>query len=640
MLVHRRTAPPTTRTWRANSPIMAQLSTDPGLVACDVALVAIAYVTALLLRFDGDAPPEYWLHLAPFVAVAVSTYVLLLAKAGLYARVWGEAGAADAWWLGVTAGIAAVGLVLLDLLPFDRRLLPVSVPVNAGLLTVLLLAFARFHVRLREQRRPPAIVDGEAILVIGAPHAARAAVERMRGEPLARLRPVVIVTDEANAWHRCLAGVPVVGPVNGLGDFAGMYGGQQVLLLPGADSESDARVLALARAAGLGVRTLPGLDATTPTTSGLALGDIAAEALLGRPPVAVDLVAVRSIVAGRRVLITGAGGSIGSEIALQVSQLGPAELVLLDHDETHLHDAMARIGGSARSVLGDIRDEHFVEQLMLTARPDIVFHAAAHKHVPILEHFPAEAVRTNVHGTDVLVRAAVRSGTQRFVAISTDKAVRPRCVMGATKRLAEQIVVQADGPSRHFCAVRFGNVLGSRGSVVPTFLEQLRTGGPLTVTHPEMTRYFMTTREAVSLVLQAAATSQGGEVFVLDMGQPVRILDLAQRLIDLVGARDGRQVEVRISGLRPGEKLTEELSSPEESVQRTSHPKVFRVETAMPDPALVREGVAQLCAQAWAGRDEATRCLLFELAGAPGQLGHARRLVALPDVEVPMARMP
>jgi FlaA1/EpsC-like NDP-sugar epimerase len=260
--------------------------------------------------------------------------------------------------------------------------------------------------------------------------------------------------------------------------------------------------------------------------------------------------------------------------------------------------------------------------------------------VPILEHFPAEAVRTNVHGTDVLVRSAVRAGIQHFVAISTDKAVRPRCVMGATKRLAEQIVVQADGPSRHFCAVRFGNVLGSRGSVVPTFLEQLRTGGPLTVTHPEMSRYFMTTQEAVSLVLQAAATSQGGEVFVLDMGEPVRILDLAQRLIDLVGVRDGRQVEVRISGLRPGEKLTEELSSPEESVQRTSHPKVFQVSTAMPDPALVQAGVAQLCVHAWAGRDEDTRSLLFELAAAPGELEHADRVVVLPDVDVPMARLP
>jgi FlaA1/EpsC-like NDP-sugar epimerase len=639
MLVHRRDPRPTTRPWRATSPILAQLRTDPALVVCDLVVVAIAYVTALLLRFDGNPPAVYWAHLPPFVAIAGGTYVLLLAKAGLYARVWGQAGAPEAWWLGVTAGSAGVGLVLLDLLPFEQRVLPVSVPLNAGLLTVLLLAFARFHVRLREQRRPPAPVDGDAVLVIGAPRAARAAVERMRGEPLARLRPVVIVTDEASAWHRHLAGVPVVGPVSGLGDFAGVYGGQQVLLLPGADSASDARVLSLARDAGLGVRTLPGLDAA-PSPSSLALGEVAAEALLGRPPVAVDLDAVRSIIGGKRVLITGAGGSIGSEIALQVSRLGPAELVLLDHDETHLHDAMARIGGSARSVLGDIRDEPFVQQLMLIARPDIVFHAAAHKHVPILEHFPAEAVRTNVHGTDVLVRSALRAGTQRFVAISTDKAVRPRCVMGATKRLAEQIVVQADGPSRHFCAVRFGNVLGSRGSVVPTFLEQLRTGGPLTVTHPEMSRYFMTTQEAVSLVLQAAATSQGGEVFVLDMGEPVRILDLAQRLIDLVGVRDGRQVEVRISGLRPGEKLTEELSSPEESVQRTSHPKVFQVGTAMPDPALVEAGVAQLCVHAWAGRDEDTRSLLFELAAAPGELEHAHRVVVLPDIDVPMARLP
>ncbi|MCU1602182.1 MAG: Polysaccharide biosynthesis protein CapD-like [Frankiales bacterium] len=616
------------------SSVTGQLRTDPGLVLCDVLMVVLAYATALLLRFDGDAPTVYWVHLVPFAAAAGATYVLLLARVGLYARVWGQAGVVEAWWIGVTATGAAALLVLADLVPAGGRALPVSVPLNAGLLLVLLLAVARFQVRVRDQGRAMAPEDGDAVLVIGAPRAARAAVEQMRGEPHARLRPVVIVTDEASAWHRRLAGVPVVGPVDDLPGFAWAYGGQQVLLLPGRDKASDERALTLARAAGLGVRTLPSLhDATR--RSYREIHETALEALLGRPPVAVDLTAMRSIITGKRVLVTGAGGSIGSEIAVQVARLDPAEVVLLDHDETHLHDAMARLTGTGRSVLGDIRDAEFLDTLMGELRPHVVFHAAAHKHVPILERFPAEAVRTNVHGTDVLVRAAVRWGTERFVAISTDKAVRPQCVMGATKRIAEQIVVHGDGPGRHFCAVRFGNVLGSRGSVVPTFLDQLRAGGPLTVTHPDMTRYFMTTGEAVSLVLQAAATSEGGEVFVLDMGEPVRIVDLAERMIDLAGLVLGVDIDVRFTGLRAGEKLVEELSSPDESVHATAHAKVFRVGTGTIDAVTLRTAVGELCAHAWAGRDEATRALLFEVAGL-----RPPDVIALPEPRPVMAALP
>jgi FlaA1/EpsC-like NDP-sugar epimerase len=611
---------------------VAQLRRDPGLVASDVALVLVAYTTALLLRFDFDPPAEYWTHLLPFVGAAGAIYTVLLARAGLYARVWDQAGPSEAWQVGVTATAAAALLVLLDVVPLGRRPLPLSVPVDAGLLLVLLLAVARFQVRVRNQSARPTLWEGEGVLVVGALHAARVVVEQMRGEPHARLRPVAIVTDDTSAWHRGLAGVPVIGPVSALHGLAATYGAEQVLLLPGADTE---RVLVLARDAGLRVRTMPSLHEAT-RLARIHAADVrepSYETLLGRAPVNVNLSAMRAIITGQRVLITGAGGSIGSEIALQVMQLGPADLVLLDHDETHLHDAMARLDGNARSVLGDIRDETFVDGLLQELRPQVVFHAAAHKHVPILERFPAEAVRTNVHGTNVLVRAAIRYGTQRFVAISTDKAVRPGCVMGATKRLAEQIVVNGDGPGRHFCAVRFGNVLGSRGSVVPTFLEQLRTGGPLTVTHPDMTRFFMTTREAVSLVLQAAATSEGGEVFVLDMGEPVRIVDLAERLIGLSGMQPGQDIEIRFTGLRPGEKLNEELCSSEETVHRTGHAKVFRVGTSTPDPGTLATSVSALCTLAWGGHDEATRALLFSLSGAQAPPS----VTVLPDVDVPVA---
>ncbi|MCW2778102.1 MAG: Polysaccharide biosynthesis protein CapD-like [Frankiales bacterium] len=599
--------------------LLRELRTDPYLVACDVVLVVCAYAAALLLHFDVDpqeVPDDYWLHLVPFAGAAAVLYVLALGRAGLYARVWDEAGTAEAWHLFVASSSATTLLVLVDVPASPFRPLPLSVPVTAGAFVLLLLAGIRFKARIQTQRRAQPVA-GTGVLVVGPLWATRAVVEQMRHEPQSGLRPVAVLTDDATCWGRQLCGVPVVGPLSQLEVLGRHYAGEQLLILPGALAVGELTGLVdLARGAGLRSRTLPDLQQSFRAPRLGDIRDIALEDLLFRDQVVVEDARVRDVIQGHRVLITGAGGSIGSEIAVQVAQLGPSELVLLDHDETHLHDVAAMLAHPARSVLGDIRDEAFVEQLLTDFRPDVVFHAAAHKHVPILEQHPVEAVRTNVHGTDVLVQAAVRAGTPRFVGISTDKAVSPHCVMGATKRLAELIVVEGASPARRFCAVRFGNVLGSRGSVVPTFLKQVRAGGPVTVTHPAMTRYFMTTREAVSLVLQAAATADGGEVFLLDMGEPVKILDLAERIIDLAGHRD--DVQVQITGLRPGEKLHEELSSKDETVHPTGHGKIFRVGTQRPDVAALTAGVEELCRRAWTGDEESTRSLLFALARAPG----------------------
>jgi FlaA1/EpsC-like NDP-sugar epimerase len=351
--------------------------------------------------------------------------------------------------------------------------------------------------------------------------------------------------------------------------------------------------------------------------------DLEIEDLLGREEVRTDLEAVRSLVSGRRVLVTGAGGSIGSEIALQVAALEPAELLLLDHDETHLYDVVQaldnRPGPAAdeyvTTLLADIRERQLVLRLLRDHRPDVVFHAAAHKHVPMLEAHPAEAVRTNVLGTANLLDACRAVDVPNFVFISTDKAVRPSSVMGASKHLAEQLVLASGREvGGAYCAVRFGNVLGSRGSVIPTFMRQIRAGGPVTVTDARMTRFFMSTREAVQLVLQAAAMAQRGEVFMLEMGEPVEILDLAKRMIRMAGRRVGEDIEVRVIGARPGEKIEEQLWLPDEAPEPTRHPAVVRLHPRLaPDQTLDRAKTV-LSRLAEAGEDERVRSALFEIA--------------------------
>jgi FlaA1/EpsC-like NDP-sugar epimerase len=301
------------------------------------------------------------------------------------------------------------------------------------------------------------------------------------------------------------------------------------------------------------------------------------EDLLGRKQVTTDLDSVRQLLFGRRVLITGAGGSIGSEIARQVAACGPRLLLMLDHDETHLHDAAAQISGPATQLLADVRDKQRIYDLFAHWRPEVVFHAAAHKHVPLLESHPCEAVLTNVIGTRNVASAAARVRVDRFVFISTDKAVHPSSVMGASKWMGEQIVLSNAMKGARFCAVRFGNVLGSRGSVIPTFVRQISSGGPVTVTDERMTRYFMSTPEAVQLVLQASTFAQGGEVFMLEMGEPANILDLAKRMILLSGRTVGRDIDIEIVGTRPGEKLTEELRAPDEEAFNTPHPSIVRL---------------------------------------------------------------
>jgi FlaA1/EpsC-like NDP-sugar epimerase len=387
-----------------------------------------------------------------------------------------------------------------------------------------------------------------------------------------------------------------------------------LLAIPSATDDLVRDVAAMCERAHVTLKVLPSVhEVVGGKVTARDLRDVRIEDLLGRKQVETDLEAVKAMLRGRRVLVTGAGGSIGSEIARQVASFGPASLILLDHDETHLHDAVMSLDEyrddlavatagidlvaaemRVEVVLADIRDRERVFSVLMRSRPDIVFHAAAHKHVPVLEQHPEEALATNVLGTANLADAAVATGAGHFVLISTDKAINPKSVMGASKWLAEQVVRSLQDSETVLCAVRFGNVLGSRGSVIPTFFRQISRGGPVTVTDANMTRYFMSVQEAVQLVLQAAALSTGGEVFTLDMGEPVRIMDLAERLIRLSGRIPGRDVPIEITGVRAGEKMVEDIVASDEEQLPSGHPAIVVSRPPVPDRAAVHRALTEL----------------------------------------------
>ncbi|GAA1250139.1 hypothetical protein GCM10009665_46060 [Kitasatospora nipponensis] len=435
--------------------------------------------------------------------------------------------------------------------------------------------------------------DGLRTLVVGAGAAGSALVRDLARTPEFGLRPVGLLDDDEAKAARQVDGLPVLGPLAELTGLALRHRVQVVVLaIPGLLPQRVRALAAAAAAAGAAVRYLPSfLAALRREAVGSDLRGLDVNRLIGRPEVHVVSPDVRAVVEGKRVLVTGAGGSIGSELCRQVHAFGPAELFMLDHDESNLHRLQLEIWGEAllmddSLVIADIRDRRRIQQIFRDLKPEVVFHAAAHKHLPLLERHPSEAVKSNVLGTDHLVEAALAAGVERFVLISTDKAADPTSVLGASKRLAE-LIVQANARDARalgtgvFCAVRFGNVLGSRGSLLSVLAEQLRSGSPVTVTHPDVTRFFMTIEEAVGLVLESGRLARGGEVFVLDMGEPVRIVDLVHnfaRQVQLSGGLGAPEVEIRYTGLRSGEKLNEALFSQGERRLPTEHPRIHATE--------------------------------------------------------------
>ena len=625
------------------------------LTVAYVGFVNLAYVGALLLRFEGDVPVREW---AGYLRVAPLYTILSLLgylAAGLFHGLWRYASTGTLFQVVKGVTLSMVGLLTIMWIAPGGLVSP-SVLFLVWTLQLLLAGGARMAWRVsRDRVTSPMPRRSTRALVIGADANGVHLIHEMRRRLLGqeRLTPVGFLDDDARLTGHMLEGVRVLGTIADLPRLLVEQGAELVIVSnPQLPSKVVREVARFCGEAGVRVKTLPGLsdfNASRPTLA--QIRDVQIEDLLGRTPVELDLEDVTDLLRGRRVLVTGAGGSIGSELARQVAEFHPAELVLLDHAENGLYYVHNELSSqhaelTLHPVVADVQDEVGVNAAFARHRPQIVFHAAAHKHVPLLELSPREAVRNNIAGTRILVDASDRHGVEKFVLISTDKAVNPSSVMGASKRVCEMIGQSRSQHSQtQFVAVRFGNVLGSEGSVIPLFRRQLERGGPLTVTHPEARRYFMTIPESVRLVLQAGAMGRGGEVFLLDMGEQVRILDLARQLIRLAGLREGEDVEILFTGLRPGEKLLEELHSDLERTRMTRHERILTWDLDARDETELRAQVAELEALARNGEPEAIKAGLRRLVPeyqeplhAPLEASLAR--AAAPVVELPAAREP
>lgn len=496
---------------------------------------------------------------------------------------------------GVAVTVGAASIVLnFTTGPYYRTSVATGAPMLATLIMLWGRTVARFvRDRSLQRRRHPA-VDAEPVVVVGAGEAADQLVRSMFADPESQWRPVALLDDDPWKRHRRIRGVAVVGRTNDLVEVAAARAARTVVVaIPSATQALIQRLVGVAREADLDLKVLPSTnDLLDPDKVGVTdIRDIDLTDLLGRHQIDTDIDSIAGYLTGKRVLVTGAGGSIGSELCRQVARFEPAELIMLDRDESALHAVQLSIYGRALLdsddvVLADIRDSLYIDTLFEQRKPEVVFHAAALKHLPMLEQYPGEAIKTNVWGTLSILEAARAHGVERFVNISTDKAANPCNVLGYSKRLAEGLTAAiADEADGTYLSVRFGNVLGSRGSVLTAFTAQIENGGPVTVTHPEVTRYFMTVQEAVQLVIQAAAIGRGGEALVLDMGEPVSIDSVARQLIEL----SGKDVEIVYTGLRDGEKLHEELWGDGEPDLRPAHPRVSHTPVPAYDPVEARE---------------------------------------------------
>ena len=592
----------------------------------DAFFVSVAFGLVLVLRFDGAVPEQFWRQFVTSLPMIVLITLAMNWLWGLYGQIWKHASVLEA--RRIILATVSTAMILTAIMVVGTRLIPLSVVGLGSLLYTLLAGATRFQSRLFALRREQSDQPGLRVVVLGAGESGASLVREMLRSPRAGLIPIAMLDDDPRTHGRHCLGVPVVGSITDLPRVAAnTLVHQAVLAVADPPVELVRRAADLAELAEIPLRVLRGVAELVQGHVTLRdIRDLRIEDVLGREQVVTDLDAVHRLLTGRRVLVTGAGGSIGSEIARQVAEADPAALLVLDHDETHLHELCAGLTGlvgDQRTVqlLADIRDRDVMLRLFEQHRPEIVFHAAAHKHVPVLEQYPAEAVRTNVMGTVNVVDAAVATDVQHLVFISTDKAVNPSCVMGASKKLGEYIVMAKEPAGSKFSAVRFGNVLGSRGSVIPTFLRQINSGGPVTVTDPRMTRFFMSIREAVQLVLQAAAISGGRDVFVLEMGEQVRIMDLAERMIRLAGRRVGHDVEIKVTGVRPGEKLVEELHADDEALESTGHPAIRRLRPHTM-PLVELDGVLELLAvDAAAARDDQVRTSLYRATSTSAVVG-------------------
>ena len=559
------------------------------LIIYDIIVINLAYGAALWLRFDlkfSMIPEEYlhaWVSTVPAYTV-LSLVIFVLLK--LYRSVWRFVSYNEMMRVAAaTMFTAAVQVILTELL-FTR--MPVLYYIGGAMIQFLAMCGVRFSYRALRIFKGFCNAKAEntykRVMIVGAGEAGRMLLREIRVENPKTSVACCLVDDNPNKRGRILENVKIEGSRRDIKALVKKHRIDRIIIaMPSASAERRKAILDICKETGCELKMLPGISQILNGQAKLAqLRDVSVEELLGREPVKTDMTEIAQYIKGKTVMVTGGGGSIGSELARQIASYGPRCLILFDIYENNVYSIQQELKWHypdliLEVIIGSVRDEARVRQVMKRYSPDIVYHAAAHKHVPLMERSPNEAIKNNVLGTYVTAKAAAQYGVRRFVLISTDKAVNPTNIMGASKRLCEMIVQEMDRRAQQtsFVAVRFGNVLGSNGSVIPLFKRQIAAGGPVTVTHPEITRFFMTIPEAVSLVLQAGAYATGGEIFVLDMGQPVRIDELARNLIFLSGRVPGEDIEIKYTGLRPGEKLYEELLMSEEGLQRTANEKIF-----------------------------------------------------------------
>lgn len=553
------------------------------LLIADAFLVAAALYLALLLRFDFQIPELYRTSFRELIYIIISVRLVCFYAFGLYRRIWQYASIEEmlAIVLAVTTGSVFIFLYT----HIVQQTLPRSIYIISWFLNLAFIGGVRFSLRLRARNDACSPKEAVArVLIVGAGDSGTIVLsELQRHFSQQKKLPVGFIDDDPVKQRNAIHGVKVLGTRNNISQIVARHNIDEIIIaIPSAPTKEIKKLTLICSRLPVKVSILPGVqDILNGNVSISKIRPVQIEDLLGREEVKINLEEVAGYLKDETVLITGAGGSIGSELSRQVTTFSPNKILLLDHTENNVYDIEMELKKLCPSctvvpIVADVRDKERIDQVFIAHKPTVIFHAAAHKHVPLMEVNREEAIHNNIFGTKNVAEAADRFKAKSFLLISTDKAVNPTSVMGATKRVAEMTVqILAKKSNTRYSAVRFGNVLGSRGSVIPLFKQQIEAGGPVTVTHPDMTRYFMTIPEAVQLVIQAGAMGQKGEIFVLDMGEPVNITDLARDLIRLSGLDLEKDISIVYSGIRPGEKLYEEVLTAEEGTKTTRHERIF-----------------------------------------------------------------
>lgn len=557
------------------------------LLFLDAVLINISYILSLFIRFEGNITgemfTEYFMKYTDhFIYITIIKLIIFL-YFKLYRPVWKYASIEELMSIVTTSIISNAAVLSYSVLRQD--MFPRSIYILATLLDLVLIGGVRFSFRAVTTVGSNLLNNGnhKSVMIVGGGDAGAMVIREYKNHTQLNSKPVAIIDDDLKKQGQLINGVPVVGTREDIPAVAKKLKIDEIIIaMPSASKKEIKNIVEIAKTTKCKLKIVPGMFEIIDGKVNISnIRDVNIEDLLGREEVKVDLREISSYLTNRVVLVTGGGGSIGSELCRQVANFNPKKLNILDIYENNAYDIQNELlrkhkDLNLKTLIASIRDRERIMEIMEKEKPEVIFHAAAHKHVPLMEESPKEAIKNNVFGTLNLAQAADKYGVDKFVMISTDKAVNPTNIMGASKRICEMIIQSINGISKtDFVAVRFGNVLGSNGSVIPLFKKQIAEGGPVTVTHEEVIRYFMTIPEAVQLVIQAGAMAKGGEIFILDMGEPVKILDLAKDLIRLSGYEPYVDIPIEIIGLRPGEKLFEELLLDEEGITATKHNKIF-----------------------------------------------------------------